>query len=141
MKIHVTDRSHLILVGAFLQDSLVHPATLHLKESAFTLKLNRFMWELFEKSGERQRVETHLQFENVTKVETCRFSSKSNTFLNFLGFFLDNDWVVLTFSEKIQIRLKAEPFSLKIKDVGISWKTDIHACHEGVEHLQEYSKA
>ena len=127
-KILAASDKELMIISACLQDALISlkDASFDAKNKKFSFLATRYQWE---KSDSKKGLRTHtaVAFENIDKVETANLNlpQKVSHNLSLLNISVEKEYLILTFSENVKIRLKTSQLKVKLRDEGAPWPAKV----------------
>lgn len=131
LKLRAENHEDLTVISSFLQDAIVPliGMTHDSKEHTFSLLTHRFRWEKTPVSQAGvtlyERIHSLVNIHHVHHVQTkgLKDSHNPNHTLNLLCVTSQDNAIILTFSDNIQVQLSIEKMLILMGDQDISWPT------------------
>ncbi|HQS84354.1 MAG: hypothetical protein B7Y25_05365 [Alphaproteobacteria bacterium 16-39-46] len=137
LKLRAENPEDLTIISTFLQDALVPfiGMTHDPKTQTFSLLTHRFRWEknpvLQAGSTLYERINALLNIHHVKNVQKkgLKDPHDPNQTLNLLCVTSEDNTIILTFSNNIQVQLSVEKMLVLLGDQNISWPTHHKPSH------------
>ncbi len=137
LKLRAENSEDLTLISTFLQDALVPfiSMTHDPKTQVFSLLTHRFRWEKSPVSQDGstlyERINALLNIHHVKNFQKKGLKNphNPNQTLNLLCVTSEDNTIILTFSNNIQVQLSVEKMLVLLGDQNISWPTPHKPSH------------
>ncbi|MEZ5871656.1 MAG: DUF2948 family protein [Nitratireductor sp.] len=141
LKLIALDEEDLSVISAHVQDAVLKAGDIDYfaREKRFVVAMNRFVWEVADKTKQFERRRSVLHFERVNKVSSIGFNRKGkDQVLSLLAVVfqpgdLPAGTLELVFSGNAVIRLEVECVEAQLSDMAAAWETSSRPGHPDLE--------